>query len=100
MAEPAIVGTLLRPVDPSKFRVDHEPNAPSCLILPIGIAAPRLDERLQLQAIEITTHDTHALAVAPIELTAFLIENHLFRSVGRSQCDAHAKGGNGRVLDI
>jgi hypothetical protein len=27
-AEPAVVGALLRPVDPSEFRVDREPNAP------------------------------------------------------------------------
>src|ERR1700693_32541 len=86
-AEPGIVRAFLRPVDMSEFRVDRQPNAPSALILAIGIAATRLDERLQLRAVEIAAHDAHTLAVAPIELAAFLIEDNLFRSVGRSLCD-------------
>ena len=71
----------------SEFRVDRQPNAPSRLIPAIGFAAPRLDERLQLRAVEIAAHDAHALAVAPIELAAFLIEDDLLRSVGVSLRD-------------
>src|SRR5258706_5144827 len=81
-AEPGIVWAFLRPVDMSAFRIDRQPNAPSCLISAIGFAAPRLDERLQPRAVEIAAHDAHTLAVAPIELAAFLIEDDLFRSVG------------------
>src|SRR6202011_4676958 len=86
-SEPGIVWAFLRPVDMSEFRVDRQPNAPSRLIPAIGFAAPRLDERLQLRAVEIAAHDAHTLAVAPIELAAFLIENDLFRSVGVSLRD-------------
>ena len=86
-AEPGIVWAFLRPVDMSEFRVDRQPNAPSRLIPAIGFAAPRLDERLQLRAVEIAAHDAHTLAVAPIELAAFLIEDDLLRSVGVSLCD-------------
>ena len=71
----------------SEFRVDRQPDAPSRLIPAIGFAAPRLDERLQLRAVEIAAHDAHALAVAPIELAALLIEDDLLRSVGVSLCD-------------
>src|SRR5260221_3420806 len=85
--EPGIVWAFLRPVDMSEFRVDRQPNAPSCLISAIGFAAPRLNERLQLRAVEIAAHDAHTLAVAPIELAAFLIEDDLLRSVGVSLCD-------------
>src|SRR5258706_8075858 len=86
-AEPGIVWAFLCPVDMSEFRVDRQPNAPPRLIPAIGFAMPRLDERLQLRAVEVATHDAHALAVAPIELAAFLIEDDLLRSVGRSLCD-------------
>ena len=40
-----------------------------------------------LRAVEIAAHDAHALAVAPIELAAFLIEDDLLRSVGDALCD-------------
>src|ERR1700704_1509746 len=53
----------------------------------IGLAAASLDQRLQLRAVEIATHDAHALAVAPVELAALLIENDLLRGVGVSLRD-------------
>src|SRR6202020_1714450 len=81
---PAIVGSFLRPVSLLEFRVDRQPDARSCRVAAIGFAAPRLDERLQLRAVEIAAHDAHALAVAPIELAAFLIEDDLLWSVGVS----------------
>src|ERR1700682_5667953 len=86
-AEPGIVWALLRPIDMSEFRIDSQSNAPSRRISTIGFAAPRLDERLQLRAVEIAAHDAHTLAVAPIELAAFLIEDDLLRIVGVSLCD-------------
>jgi hypothetical protein len=46
-AEPGVIWTLLRPVDLSEFRIDHQPNAPSRLIPAFGITAAELDERLQ-----------------------------------------------------
>ena len=71
----------------SEFRIDRQPDAPSRLIPAIGFAAPGLDQRLQLRAVEIAAHDAHALAVAPIELAAFLIEDDLLRRVGLSLRD-------------
>src|SRR5690348_9649615 len=85
--EPGIVGAFLAPVDMSEFRVDRQPNGPSHLIPAIGVTAPRLDEGLQLRAVEIAAHDAHALTVAPIELAAFLIEDELFWSVSVPLCD-------------
>src|SRR5258708_25489141 len=71
----------------SEFRVDRQPDAPPRLIPAIGFTAPRLDERLQPRAVEIAAHDAHALAVAPIELAAFLVGDDLLRSVGVSLWD-------------
>src|SRR5260370_22362465 len=82
--EPGIVWAFLRPVDMSGFGVDRQPDAPSRLFSGVGFAAPRLDERLQLRSVEVAAHDAHALAVAPIELAAFLIEDDLLRSAGLS----------------
>src|SRR6185369_1895873 len=86
-AEPGIVWAFLAPVEVPEFRIDRQPDAPSRRIPAIDFAAPRLDERLQLRAIEIATHDAHALAIAPIELAALLIEDDLLRSVGVSLRD-------------
>src|SRR6202051_1232883 len=74
-------------LDVSEFRIDRQPNATSRRVPWIGFAAPCLNERLQLRAVEIAAHDAHTLAVAPIELAAFLIEDDLLRSVGVSLCD-------------
>src|SRR5947209_4019407 len=86
-AEPGIVWAFLAPIDMPAFRVDRQTNAPSCLIAGIDFTVSRLDERLQLRAVEIAAHDAHALAVAPIEPAAFLIEDDLLRSVGVSLSD-------------
>jgi len=63
----------------------------AALVLPlipaVGIALPRLDERLYLRAVEIGAHHAHALAIAPIELASFLFEDDLLRRVGFSLCD-------------
>src|SRR6266581_1973410 len=85
--EAGIVWAFLRPVDVSEFRVNRQPNAPSCLIPAIGFATAGFDERLQLRAVEVAAHDAHTLTVAPIELAAFLIEDDLLRSVSVSPCD-------------
>src|SRR5713226_6530353 len=85
--EPGVVWAFLRPVDVSVFRVDRQPNAPPRLISALGFAVAGLDERLQPRAVEIAAHDPHALAIAPIELAAFLIEDDLLRSVGLSLWD-------------
>src|SRR4029077_10247937 len=70
----AIVRTLLRPVDLIALGVDGDPDGPPGLIAPVGLASARLDERLDLRAIEIASHDAHPFAIAPIELAVFLIE--------------------------
>jgi len=51
--ESGIVGAFLRPVDMPEFRIDRQPNTPSRRVPAIGFAAPRLDERLQLRAVEV-----------------------------------------------
>src|SRR4029077_19006698 len=42
------------------------------------VTTARLDERLDLRAIEIRAHDSHTFAVAPIEIAVLLIEMDLF----------------------
>src|ERR1700692_2271961 len=74
-------------LDVSEFRIDRQPNAPSRRVPLIGFAAPCLDERLQLRAVEIAAHHAHTLPVAPIELAALLIEDDLLRRMGISPCD-------------
>src|SRR6202042_1383121 len=88
-AAPGIIGAFLRPVDVPELQVDRQPNAPTCGIPAIGVAVPRLDERLQLRAVEIAAHHAHTFAVTPIKLAAGLIEDDLFRSVGLSLRDDH-----------
>src|ERR1700688_1637746 len=78
-AAPSLVRSLLGPVDLLALRVDGDPNAPFGLVAPIRVVAAHLDERFDLRAIEIRAHDTHALAVAPVELAIFLIEMKLLR---------------------
>src|ERR1700689_2964099 len=70
-----------------EFRVDRQPYAPSRRIQAVGFAVPGLDKRLQPRAVEVAAHHTHALAIAPIELAAFLIENDLLRCMGDSLGD-------------
>ena len=83
-ATPGIVGALLRPIDLPVLPIDREPDAPFCLVAAVGISTPRLDQRLEFRSVEIAAHDAHALAVAPVKLAAFLIENDLLRGVGGS----------------
>src|ERR1700743_3213344 len=81
-AKPGIVWAFLAPVEVPEFWIDRQPDTPPRRIPAIGFAAPRLDERLQLRAVEIAAHDAHAFAVAPIELAALLIEGDLLRRGG------------------
>src|SRR5262249_12409340 len=73
---------FLRPVDFAKLRIDGDSDAVPRLIAPVLIAAAGLDQRFDLRAVEVRAHHAHALAVAPVELAAFLLEVHLFRRVG------------------
>ncbi|HTO66669.1 MAG TPA: hypothetical protein VMM15_36090, partial [Bradyrhizobium sp.] len=60
------------------LRIDGDADAPLRRIRPrSGIALARIDKRFQLRAIEIAAHHSHALAVAPIELSALLVDLHL-----------------------
>ena len=51
----SIVGAFLRPVDLVALGVDGDANAPPGLVAPIRVAAARLDERLNLRPIEISS---------------------------------------------
>src|SRR5262249_11365658 len=73
-AQVAFVRPLLRPVDFPELPIDGDPNAPPGLIATVLVAAPGLDERFDLRAIEVRAHHAHTFAVAPIELSAVLIE--------------------------
>src|SRR5258708_39609430 len=77
----ALRRAFLRPVDFTKPRIDGDSDAPTRLIAPVRVAAAGLDQRFNLRAVEVRTHYPHALPVAPIELTAVLIELDLFRRV-------------------
>ena len=71
----------MRPVDFPKLRIDGDADAPPGLIAPILVAAAGLDQRFDLRAVEVRAHHPHALAVAPIEFAAVLIEVDLLRRV-------------------
>ena len=75
----SVVRAFLRPVDLLALGIDSDPDAPSGLVVPIDVATTRLDERLDLRAVEIRAHDSHPFAVAPVELAALLIELDLLR---------------------
>ena len=70
---------LLRPVHFAALGIERDADAPSCLIAPILVAAARLDQRLNLRAVEIGAHHAHPLAIAPVELAVLLIEVDLLR---------------------
>ena len=83
-AQSALGRAFLRPVDFPELRIDGDSDAPPGLIAPILVAAAGLDQRFDVRAVEVRAHHPHALAVAPIEFAAVLIEVDLFRRV----CDA------------
>ena len=80
-AQAGVVRAFLRPIDFPKFRIDGDSNAPPRLIATVLVAAAGLDQRFDLRTVEVRAHHAHALAVAPIELAALLIEVDLFRRV-------------------
>jgi hypothetical protein len=78
-AQAGVVRPLLRPVDLPSLRIEGDADAPAGLVAPVLVAAARLDQRLDLRAVEVGAHDAHAFAVGPVELAAGLIEVDLFR---------------------
>src|SRR5262249_47666954 len=75
--ESSVVRAFLRPVDLPEFWVDGDPDAPSHLIAHVVVAAAGLDQRFDVRTVEVRAHHAHALAVAPIELAAVLVEMDL-----------------------
>ena len=59
-------------------------DAPASLIARILIPPSIFDERFNLRAIQIGPHDSHSLAVTPIELAAVLVEVQLLRRMSKS----------------
>jgi hypothetical protein len=82
-----IVWAFLRPVDFLELRIDGDADAPAILITRMLVAAAGLDQRFDLRAVEIGAHHAHALAIAPVELAARLIEVKLFRRLGAAWRD-------------
>ena len=66
------------------FRIDGQSDAPPRLVATIDVAMASLDQGLQLRAVRVRAHDTHAFAVAPVELAAILVENDLLGREGTS----------------
>src|SRR5580698_3380648 len=79
---PGVIRTLLGPVHLAANRIDGDPDTPVRWIAAIALALARLDECLDLRAIEVGTHHAHALAVRPVELAALLLEMKLLRGEG------------------
>src|SRR6266851_6642629 len=74
---PGVIRTLLGPVHLAANRIDGNPDTPVRWIVAIAFAFARLNECLDLRAIEVGTHHAHALAVRPIELATLLLEMEL-----------------------
>src|SRR5437016_6196935 len=72
--DPALLGVvraLLRPVELAAFDVHGDADAPLRRIRPgAGIALARVDEGLDVGAIEVGAHHAHPLPIAPVELFA------------------------------
>src|SRR5207249_11789262 len=73
-----LLRAFLRPVDVPAFGIDRDADTPSRGVRPrSGIAVARIDEGLDVRAIEVRAHDTHPFAIAPIQLAVLLIELEL-----------------------
>src|SRR5580693_7586963 len=83
-ATPAgVVGTFLGPVELSAFHVERYSHAPlGCIRSRPGIALTCVYENFQLRAIQIGPHDSHSLAIRPIQLSVLFIQLELFWSMG------------------
>src|SRR5205085_7208764 len=78
-AEPSLLRTFLRPVEVPAFGIDRDADTPSRGVRPgSGIAVARIDEGLDVRAIEVGAHHTHPFAIAPIQLAILPIELELF----------------------
>src|ERR1700745_1464732 len=72
------VRAFLSPVDLFALRVDRYADAPFVLVAAIVLALPLHHQVFDFGTVEIATHDTHALAIAPIQLSIRFIEMDLF----------------------
>src|SRR5262249_14783942 len=79
-AQSAFRRAFLCPGNFTKLRIDGDSNAPTRLIAAVCVTAAGLDQRFNMRAVEVRTHHTHALTVAPIKLVVFLIEMDLLWS--------------------
>src|SRR5208282_5079579 len=76
-----LISSLLSPVEFASSGVYRNTDAPFLEVLArTGIALARIDEGLDIRAIEVGSHHTHAFPVAPVELAALLFELELLRS--------------------
>src|SRR5689334_8440067 len=78
-----IVGTFLGPVELATVHVECHTHTPFGLIRPRpSIALACVDESFQLRAIHIDPHDSHSLAIRPVEHSVFLVPLELLWRMG------------------
>src|ERR1700735_3316016 len=78
-----VVGTFLGPVELAAFHVERYSHAPLGCIRPRPwIALTCVYESFQLRAIQIGPHDSHSLAIRPIESPVLFIQLELLWSMG------------------
>jgi hypothetical protein len=88
-----IIRAFLRPVDLPALRINGDPNAPfSGVAAGPSITFARIHEGFDFCTVEVRAHDSHPLAIAPIEFPVLLIEMELLRRerapLERSSCDS------------
>src|SRR5215475_11665358 len=71
--------TFLGPVDLLAHGVGGHSDAPPGLVATVEITSPGLNERFDLRTVDVGAHHAHSFAIAPVELTARLIEMQLLR---------------------
>src|SRR6267143_234648 len=87
---PSGISTFARKIRPfsalsGPFYVHSDADAPFRRIRPrAGIALARVNEGLDVRAIEVGAHHAHPLPIAPVELLALLFDLELLGSEGRS----------------
>src|SRR5215470_17787267 len=70
-----VVQTFVRPVDMPALGIDRDTDAPFQLI-GTGACIPltRIDQGLELRAVETYAHDSHPLAIAPIKFAVLSVD--------------------------
>jgi hypothetical protein len=65
-------------------RIDGDADAPVPGLRAVGIARAAFHQRLDARPVQIAAHDSHAFAIAPVQLAGLLRQLHLLGRVGAS----------------